>query len=65
MLAFVTEKVSAGIQAEIGMAVAQHKPVVMVHPPEHPLAYFNQAIVLAGQAAEAVLPLESDPFMTE
>lgn len=62
MLAFVTDKVSAGVQTEIGMAIAQKKPVVIAHLDEYPLAYFNQAIVLAGQANEITLPLESDPF---
>jgi len=38
MLAFVTDKVSAGVQTEIGMAIAQRKPVVIAHLREHPLA---------------------------
>ena len=65
MLAFVTDKVSAGVQTEIGMAIAQKKPVVIAHLAEHGLTYFNQAIVLAGQADEAILPIESDPFLSE
>jgi nucleoside 2-deoxyribosyltransferase len=63
MLAFVTDKVSAGVQTEIGMAIAQKKLVVIAHLAEHGLTYFNKAIVLAGQADEAILPLESDPFL--
>ena len=63
MLAFVTDKVSAGVQTEIGMAIAQKKPVVIAHLAEHGLTYFNQAIVLAGQASEATLPIDSDPFL--
>ena len=62
MLAFVTDKLSAGVQTEIGMAIAMKKQIVIAHVAEHPLAYFNQAIVLAGQASEVVLPITSDPF---
>ena len=65
MLAFLTDKVSAGVQTEIGMAIAQKKPVVIAHLAEHGLGYFNQAIVLAGQASEVTLPIESDPFLSE
>jgi len=63
LIAFVTDKVSAGVQTEVGMAIAQKKLVVIAHLAEHALAYFNQAIVSAGQANEAVLPIESDPFI--
>jgi len=38
---------------------------VIAHLAEHGLAYFNQAIVLAGQASETILPIESDPFLTK
>lgn len=62
MLAFVTDRVSAGVQTEIGMAIAKNKQIVIAHAAEHPLAYFNQAIVLAGQASDVVLPITSDPF---
>lgn len=66
LLAFVTDKVSAGVQTEIGMAIAKKKQVVIAHLGEHALGYFNQAIVLAGQASELVLAesgvIESDPF---
>lgn len=64
MLALVTDKVSAGVQTEIGMAIAQKKPVVIAHLAEHGLAYFNQAIILAGQADEVILPIDSDPFLS-
>lgn len=66
LLAFVTDKVSAGVQTEIGMAIAKRKLVVIAHLGEHALGYFNQAIVLAGQANELILPetglIETDPF---
>lgn len=62
MLASVTDKVSAGVQTEIGMAIAQKKPVVIAHLAGHGLTYFNQVIVLAGQANEMTLPIETDPF---
>lgn len=63
MLAFVTDTVSAGVQTEIGIAIAKRKNVVLAHLAEHPLGYFNGAIVQAGQATELILPLESDPFI--
>ena len=62
ILAFVTDKISAGVQTEIGMAIAKKKQVVIAHNAEHQLAYFNQAIVLAGLASEIVMPITSDPF---
>lgn len=62
MLAFVTDKVSAGVQTEIGMAIAKKKLVVIAHLGEHALGYFNDAIILAGQAKEQKLPIISDPF---
>lgn len=65
MLAFLTDKVSAGVQTEIGIAIAKRKHVVLAHLPEHPLGYFNSAIVKAGQASELILPLESDPFIAK
>jgi nucleoside 2-deoxyribosyltransferase len=64
LIAFVTDKVSAGVQTEIGMAIAQKKLVIIAHLAEHALTYFNQAIVLAGQANETILPIESDSFLT-
>lgn len=62
LLAFVTDKVSAGVQTEIGMAIAMKKIVVIAHLSDHPLGYFNNAIVSAGQANELILPIASDPF---
>lgn len=66
LLALVTDKVSAGVQTEIGMAIAKKKLVIIAHLGEHALGYFNQAIVLASQAHELMLPevgaIEADPF---
>jgi nucleoside 2-deoxyribosyltransferase len=64
MLAFVTDKVSAGVQTEIGMVIAQKKPVVLAHTEDTELTYFNRAIVLAGQASELIMPIVSDPFVS-
>lgn len=62
ILALVKNKPSAGVQTEIGMAIAQKKPIVLAHPEDDELQYFNQAIILAGQAREVRLPLATDPF---
>lgn len=62
MLAFVTAQPSTGVQTEIGMAIAQKKPVVIAHLPEDKLAYFNQAMVLADHVKDVTIPLNSDPF---
>lgn len=65
LIAFVDTKVSAGVQTEIGYALALGKKVVLAHPPDIELSWFNQAIVKAEQATEVTLPLDSDPFITE
>lgn len=62
LLAVVTDKVSAGVQSEIGMAIAKSKLVTIAHLPEHKLEYINQAIIKAGRASELILPLQADPF---
>lgn len=62
MLALVSNTPSAGVQMEIGMAIAQKKQVVLAHEKIDQLAYFNQAVVALGQAGEVVLPITSDPF---
>lgn len=63
MFAIVTNKPSEGTQTEMGMAIGYKKQLVIAHLAEHALGYFNSAIVLAGQAQEAILPIESDPFL--
>lgn len=62
MLALVSTTPSAGVQMEIGMAIAQKKQVVLAHEAIDQLAYFNQAVVALGQANEVILPIKSDPF---
>ncbi len=62
MFALVSSAPSAGVQMEIGMAIAQKKPVVIAHDKVDQLAYFNQAVIALGQAREVLLPLSSDPF---
>ncbi|MEJ0072658.1 MAG: nucleoside 2-deoxyribosyltransferase [Candidatus Saccharibacteria bacterium] len=62
MLACITTKPSVGVQTEIGMMIALGKPVVLARAEDEALAYFNQAIVLAGQAKACTLPLTADPF---
>jgi nucleoside 2-deoxyribosyltransferase len=62
LLALVSDTVSAGVQMEMGMALAQKKIVVIAHEAVDQLAYFNQAVVALGQASEVILPISSDPF---
>lgn len=62
LLALVSDTVSAGVQMEMGMALAQKKVVAIAHEKVHQLAYFNQAVVALGQASEVLLPISSDPF---
>jgi nucleoside 2-deoxyribosyltransferase len=63
LLAIVSNTPSAGVQMEIGMAIAQKKRVVIAHKKIDQLAYFNQAVVSLGQASEEFLPLTADPFI--
>lgn len=58
LLALLTDTISAGVQTEIGVALAQNKIVVLAHLPEQELAYFNMAIVRSGHARELALPLD-------
>ena len=62
LLALVSDTVSAGVQMEMGMALAQKKNVVIAHEKVDQLPYFNQAVVALGQASEVLLPIDSDPF---
>lgn len=62
LFALVSDTVSAGVQMEMGMALAQKKAVVIAHDKVDQLAYFNQAVVALGQAREVILPIASDPF---
>lgn len=62
MFALVSHTPSAGVQMEIGMAIAQKKQVVLAHEVIDQLPYFNQAVVALGQAKEVLLPITSNPF---
>lgn len=62
LFALVSDTVSAGVQMEMGTALAQKKHVVIAHDKVDQLAYFNQAVVSLGQAKEVILPITSDPF---
>ena len=62
LLALVSDTVSAGVQMEMGMALAQNKVVAIAHEKVDQLAYFNQAVIALGQATEVLLPMTSDPF---
>jgi nucleoside 2-deoxyribosyltransferase len=65
MLAFVNDKVSTGVQTEIGMAIALKKLLVLAHTADIELTYFNRAVALAGQASELIMPIVSDPFLVK
>jgi ABC-type branched-subunit amino acid transport system ATPase component len=58
MLALLSDKISGGVQTEIGMCVAWNKKVVLAHEPAHDLGYFNDALVKAGLVHELMLPLD-------
>lgn len=56
ILALVSDKVSAGVQTEIGVGIALHKRVIIAHEPQDQLAYFNAAMIKAGVTTELILP---------
>ena len=58
LLALLTDSASAGVQTEIGYALALGKKVLLAHKPTDKLAYINDAIVRAGLAQELLLPLD-------
>ena len=60
LLALLSDKPSAGVQTEIGVAIALKKRVYLAHLPEHPLAYFNEAMLRAGVVQEIDLPLTTE-----
>lgn len=57
ILALLSDKVSAGVQTEIGVGIALDKTVIIAHEPLDKLAYFNAAMVKAGVVKELELPL--------
>ena len=58
LIALLNDKPSAGVQTEIGVAVALQKRVILAHLTEHELSYFNAAMLKARVIAEAALPLK-------
>jgi nucleoside 2-deoxyribosyltransferase len=48
LVALVDDKPSAGVQFELGYAVAKEKQAVLAHTAGATLAYFNQGLVSAG-----------------
>lgn len=56
LIALLSDKPSAGVQTEVGVAVALNKQVLLAHKPEHELSYFNAAMVKANMAKEVGLP---------
>ncbi len=60
ILALLSDKVSAGVQTEIGAAITLKKRVILAHELKDELAWFNAAMVKAGTAKELILPLNED-----
>ena len=60
LLALLSDTVSAGVQSEIGLAVALHKKVILAHSRPDKLTYFNQSIVMAKVASELELPVTAE-----
>lgn len=58
ILAIIDEKVSAGVQLEIGWAYAKGIKVLLAHSAEDKLPYVNSAMVKAGVVHELMLPLD-------
>ena len=58
ILALLNEKVSAGVQTEIGVGVGLKKKVVLAHTPSESNAYFNAAMVKTNVVHEVTLPLD-------
>jgi nucleoside 2-deoxyribosyltransferase len=64
MIALLNDKISAGVQTEIGVGVALKKPVILARSLEHKLAYFNAAMLKAGVVKELMLPLTPESLQT-
>lgn len=60
LIALLNDKLSAGVQTEIGAAVALKKQVILAHPPEHELAYFNAAMLKAGVVQSIETPITTE-----
>jgi nucleoside 2-deoxyribosyltransferase len=59
LIAFLGEKVSAGVQTEIGIALALGKRVLLARPAGVEPEYFNLALIRASVAREIALPLDA------
>jgi nucleoside 2-deoxyribosyltransferase len=57
MIAFVGEQVSAGVQTEIGFALALKKRVILLYEGGKKIAWFNQAMAESGAVKLATFPL--------
>lgn len=60
ILALLGSTASAGVQTEIGIAVALKKRVLLAHLPEDQMGYFNDAMLRAGAVQELELPFNTD-----
>lgn len=58
LLALLDGHISAGVQTEIGYALALDKKIYIAHLPSDKLAYINRAMIEAGLASELLLPLD-------
>ena len=63
-IAFLGDKISAGVQTELGIALASGKKVLLAQPEGHDLEYFNNAMVRAGVIELVGLPLDVDDLRT-
>ena len=52
--------VSAGVQTEIGVAIALGKKVLLAHQDDTPIGYFNNSMVASKQAVALSLPLSTE-----
>lgn len=59
LLALLDNNISAGVQTEIGIAVALGKKVFLAHKEVDALSYFNAAMHRAGVVTELVLPFDA------
>lgn len=60
LLAIVNDRVSAGVQTEIGVAIALGKTVFIAHHQAVELQYINNAAIEAGYARELTLPITAE-----
>ncbi len=60
LLAILDQKVSAGVQMEIGAALAWGKPVVFAFKKGTDLAWVNTALLESGKIKKIVLPITTE-----